>query len=92
MERVADEDGGRQADLVEAEVGDQHAFGGVGDRRADQQRESETAVDEDPPELAVLGGLGVDRFGQTGNLPDLYGEYRLDGEAITEAMAGLLIG
>ena len=49
------------------------------------------------PGAGPLGGfdpivLGVDRFGQTGNLPDLYGEYRLDGEAITEAMAGLLIG
>ncbi len=38
VQRVADEDGGGQADLVEAEVGDQHAFGGVGHRRADQQR------------------------------------------------------
>jgi pyruvate dehydrogenase E1 component len=36
--------------------------------------------------------LGVDRFGQTGSLPDLFAEYRLDGEAITEAMAELLIG
>ncbi len=59
-----------------------------------------TLCDAAPASLSWLGGvlghrvapLGVDRFGQTGNLPDLYGEYRLDGEAITEAMAGLLIG
>ena len=35
--------------------------------------------------------LGVDRFGQTGSLPDLYAAYRLDGEAITEAVAELLL-
>ncbi|UUR09126.1 transketolase [Sphingomonas glaciei] len=59
-----------------------------------------TLCDAAPASLSWLGAvlghrvapLGVDRFGQTGNLPDLYGEYRLDGEAITEAMVGLLIG
>jgi pyruvate dehydrogenase E1 component len=59
-----------------------------------------TLCDAAPASLSWLGAvlghrvapLGVDRFGQTGNLPDLYGEYRLDGEAITEALAGLLIG
>jgi pyruvate dehydrogenase E1 component len=59
-----------------------------------------TLCDAAPASLSWLGGvlghrvapLGVDRFGQTGNLPDLFAEYRLDGEAITEAMAGLLIG
>jgi pyruvate dehydrogenase E1 component len=59
-----------------------------------------TLCDAAPASLSWLGGvrghrvapLGVDRFGQTGNLVDLYGEYRLDGEAITEALAGLLIG
>nr|WP_314446375.1 transketolase [uncultured Sphingomonas sp.] len=58
-----------------------------------------TLCDAAPASLSWLGAvlghrvapLGVDRFGQTGTLPDLYGEYRLDGEAITEAMAGLLI-
>jgi pyruvate dehydrogenase E1 component len=58
-----------------------------------------TLCDAAPASLSWLGSvlghrvapLGVDRFGQTGNLPDLYGEYRLDGEAITEAMAGLLL-
>ena len=51
-----------------------------------------------PPRLSWLGGvlgqrvapLGVDRFGQTGNLADLYAAYRLDGAAITEAAAELL--
>jgi pyruvate dehydrogenase E1 component len=58
-----------------------------------------TLCDAAPASLSWLGGvlghrvapLGVDRFGQTGSLPDLYGEYRLDGEAITEAMAELLL-
>ena len=35
--------------------------------------------------------LGVERFGQTGNLADLYAAYRLDGAAITEAVAELLL-
>jgi pyruvate dehydrogenase E1 component len=35
--------------------------------------------------------LGVQRFGQTGNLADLYAAYRLDGDAITEAVAELLL-
>ena len=58
-----------------------------------------TLCDAAPASLSWLGGvlghrvapLGVDRFGQTGNLPDLYAEYRLDGTAITEAMAELLL-
>lgn len=33
--------------------------------------------------------LGIDRFGQTGNLPDLYRAYRLDPDAIIEATAEL---
>ena len=48
-----------------------------------------------PPPCRWLGGvlgqrvapLGVERFGQTGNLADLYAAYRLDGAAITEAAA-----
>ncbi len=48
-----------------------------------------------PASLSWLGGvlgqrvapLGVERFGQTGNLADLYAAYRLDGAAITEAIA-----
>ena len=34
---------------------------------------------------------GVDRFGQTGNLADLYAAYRLDGDAITQSIAELLL-
>ena len=58
-----------------------------------------TLADAAPASLSWLGGvlgqrvapLGVDRFGQTGNLPDLYGAYRLDGAAITEAIAEVLL-
>ena len=56
-----------------------------------------TIIDGSPSALSWLGGvrgmrtspLGVDRFGQTGDLPDLYREYRLDAEAIVDAMAEL---
>jgi pyruvate dehydrogenase E1 component len=34
----------------------------------------------------------VDRFGQSGDLPDLYREYRLDAEAIMEAVAEAVVG
>lgn len=34
--------------------------------------------------------LGVDRFGPTGDLPDLYREHRLDVDAIIDAAAELL--
>ena len=58
-----------------------------------------TLCDAAPASLSWLGGvlgqrvapLGVDRFGQTGSLPDLYAAYRLDGSAITEAIAELLL-
>jgi pyruvate dehydrogenase E1 component len=58
-----------------------------------------TIADAAPASLSWLGGvlgqrvapLGVDRFGQTGNLADLYAAYRLDGSAITEAVAELLL-
>ncbi len=58
-----------------------------------------TLLDGSPAALSWLGGvrgqrvvpLGVDRFGQTGDLPDLYREYRLDCEAIIAAMADALI-
>ena len=60
---------------------------------------SSPCADAAPASLSWLGGvlgqrvapLGVDRFGQTGNLADLYAAYRLDGEAITEAIAELLL-
>ena len=58
-----------------------------------------TIADAAPASLSWLGGvlgqrvapLGVERFGQTGNLADLYAAYRLDGAAITEAVAELLL-
>ena len=58
-----------------------------------------TIADAAPASLSWLGGvlgqrvapLGVDRFGQTGSLADLYAAYRLDGAAITEAVAELLL-
>ncbi len=58
-----------------------------------------TIADAAPASLSWLGGilgqrvapLGVDRFGQTGSLPDLYAAYRLDQEAITEGVAELLL-
>jgi pyruvate dehydrogenase E1 component len=58
-----------------------------------------TLCDAAPASLSWLGGvlgqrvapLGVDRFGQTGSLNDLYAAYRLDGEAITEAIAEVLL-
>ncbi|MFN7718499.1 MAG: transketolase [Sphingomonadaceae bacterium] len=56
-----------------------------------------TVIDGSPGALSWLGGvhglrvspLGTDRFGQTGDLPDLYCEYRLDSAAIIDAMATL---
>ncbi len=58
-----------------------------------------TLLDGSPAALSWLGGvrghrispLGVDRFGQTGDLPDLYRTYRLDADAVVEAMAELLL-
>jgi pyruvate dehydrogenase E1 component len=57
-----------------------------------------TIIDGSPGALSWLGGvrgqrvspLGTDRFGQTGDLTDLYREYRLDPDAVVEAMAELL--
>ena len=58
-----------------------------------------TLCDAAPASLSWIGGvlgqrvapLGVERFGQTGNLVDLYAAYRLDGSAIAEAAAELLL-
>jgi pyruvate dehydrogenase E1 component len=58
-----------------------------------------TVIDGSPGALSWLGGvhgmrvspLGMDRFGQTGDLPDLYSEYRLDSAAIIDAMAELFL-
>jgi pyruvate dehydrogenase E1 component len=35
--------------------------------------------------------LGIERFGQTGDLQDLYRHYRLDVDAIVEAAAELFL-
>ena len=58
-----------------------------------------TLADAAPASLSWLGGvlgqrvapLGVEKFGQTGSLADLYAAYRLDGAAITEAVAEILL-
>jgi pyruvate dehydrogenase E1 component len=58
-----------------------------------------TLLDGSPATLTWLGGvfghkvspLGVERFGQTGSLGDLYREYRLDADAIVEAAAELFL-
>ena len=54
-----------------------------------------TVSDSHPATLSWLGGvtddfvvpLGVDRFGQSGDIPDLYRVYGLDREAIIDAAA-----
>ena len=58
-----------------------------------------TVIDGSPGALSWLGSvrgmrvsaLGIDRFGQTGDLPDLYRTYRLDSDAIVEATAELFL-
>jgi pyruvate dehydrogenase E1 component len=58
-----------------------------------------TLLDGSPAALSWLGGvmghrvspLGLDRFGQTGSLGDLYRHYRLDLDAIVEAAAELFL-
>ena len=59
-----------------------------------------TVIDGSPSAISWVGGvrgqrvspLGIDRFGQTGDLPDLYRSYRLDADAIVEAAAELFLG
>ena len=59
-----------------------------------------TIIDGSPSALSWLGGvrgmrvspLGTDRFGQTGDLPDLYRTYRLGSDAIIDAVADLFLG
>lgn len=59
-----------------------------------------TVLDGHPATLSWLGGvrgqrvqaLGVERFGQTGDIPDLYRVYGLDLDAILDAAAGALVG
>lgn len=58
-----------------------------------------TVLDGSPGALSWMGGvkgmrvspLGTDRFGQTGDLLDLYRTYRLDVDAIVEAAAELFL-
>ena len=59
-----------------------------------------TVLDGHPAAHAWLGAvrgqrvvpLGVDHFGQAGDLPDLYREYGLDADAILDACAQALLG
>ncbi len=59
-----------------------------------------TLIDGHPATLSWLGAvrghrtksLGVDRFGQSGDIPDLYRIYGLDAGAILDAAAGLCLG
>lgn len=59
-----------------------------------------TVIDGHPSALAWLGGvyghrteaLGVDKFGQTGTIDDLYAEYGIDANAIIEAAEQLMMG
>jgi pyruvate dehydrogenase E1 component len=58
-----------------------------------------TAIDGSPAALSWLGSvrgmrtspLGTERFGQTGDLDDLYRIYRLDAEAVIDAAADLFL-
>lgn len=58
-----------------------------------------TVLDGHPATLAWLGSvrghtvqaLGVEHFGQSGSLPDLYRHYRIDEEAILDACAAALV-
>ena len=58
-----------------------------------------TVVDGHPATLSWLGGvrghrvqaLGVEHFGQSGDLPDLYRTYRIDADAILDACAAALL-
>lgn len=58
-----------------------------------------TVLDGSPSALSWLGAvrgmkvspLGTDRFGQTGDLPDLYNAYRIDENAIIDAAAELFL-
>ncbi|MEO9468679.1 transketolase [Parasphingorhabdus sp.] len=59
-----------------------------------------TVLDGSPSALSWLGAvrgmkvspLGTDKFGQTGDLQDLYKSYRIDSDAIIDAMAETFLG
>jgi len=58
-----------------------------------------TVLDGHPATLSWLGAvrghavqaLGVEHFGQSGDIPDLFRKYRLDSEAILDAAAAALL-
>ncbi len=58
-----------------------------------------TVLDGHPATLAWIAGvrrhrlraLGVDRYGQSGDIPDLYRHYGIDTEAVLDAAAALLV-
>jgi len=57
-----------------------------------------TVIDAHPASLSWLGavhghrvrGLGVNSFGQSGNLPDLYAHYKIGADAVVEAAASFI--
>ena len=57
-----------------------------------------TILDGHSSSLAWIGGavkrksisLGIDEFGQSGNLKDLYRKYKIDSEAVIDACAKIL--
>ncbi|MGQ0677523.1 MAG: transketolase [Rhodospirillales bacterium] len=59
-----------------------------------------SVIDGDPATLAWLGAvgphrvqpLGVDRFGQSGDIPDLFRHHGIDAEAILDAAAAACLG
>ncbi len=65
----------------------------------DSQAGLVTVLDGHPSGLEWLGSvrgqrvqaLGVEHFGQSGDLPDLYRHYRIDAEAILDAAAALCL-
>ncbi|MDP1630007.1 MAG: transketolase [Caulobacter sp.] len=58
-----------------------------------------TVIDGSPAALSWIGSvrgqrvraLGLETFGQSGDLPDLYAKYRLDADAILDACADLMV-
>jgi pyruvate dehydrogenase E1 component len=58
-----------------------------------------TVLDGHPATLAWLGAvrgqrvqaLGIEHFGQSGDIPDLYAKYRIDADAILDACAAALL-
>ncbi len=64
-------------------------------RRSARDAALVTVLDAHPATLSWLGSvgghriypLGVDRFGQSGDIPDLYRAYGIDADAILDAAA-----